>query len=181
MMSLPSDPVLPYVRTDRLRDLYHFTDTRNLPSIREHGGLFPLAELRRRGISIRAPGGSELSHRLDTERGLDEYVHLCFRAQHPMEHVARQDGRIAESVFLRIDARVAAWPDVRFASGIAYSTGFEIHAMDEAFKLIDFEVLYRYTDWRDSDIQERLKRATKYELLVPRKIPIALIRNIPDG
>lgn len=166
---------------NEIRDLYHFTDTRNLQSIHEHGGLLPLAELRRQGIRIPAPGGSELSHRLDMERGLDEYVHLCFRPQHPMEYVARQDGRIAESVFLQVDAQVATWPDVRFASDIAYGKKAKIHAMDEAMQLIDFEVLYTYLDWQDGEVQNRLQRASRYELLVPHKIPIERIRNFPHG
>lgn len=34
-----ADPLLQITR------LYHFTDRRNLPLIRQHGGLYPMAEL----------------------------------------------------------------------------------------------------------------------------------------
>lgn len=71
--------------------LFHFTDRRNLPMIRHLGGLYPYAEMRRRGLDIPAPGGNEWSHDANGLQGLDEYVHLCFRSTHPMEFTARAD------------------------------------------------------------------------------------------
>ncbi len=68
----------------RIPFLYHFTDRRNLEFIRKLGGLYPLAELRRRGIEIPAPGGNEWSWDANGIKGFDEYVHLCFRATHPI-------------------------------------------------------------------------------------------------
>ena len=53
--------------------------------------------------------------------------------------------------------------------------------MEKARKIIDFEVLYTRTDWRDPEIQRRLHQAEKYEILVPKKIPLDLIRNLPNG
>jgi hypothetical protein len=35
--------------------LYHFTDRRNLELIRKLGGLYQLAEMRRKGIAVPAP------------------------------------------------------------------------------------------------------------------------------
>ena len=82
--------------------LFHFTDRRNVPMIRDMGGIYPYAELKRRGVQIPAPGGNEWSHDEDGRRGLDEYVHLCFRPNHPMEFAARSEGRIQDSIFLEI-------------------------------------------------------------------------------
>ena len=70
--------------------LFHFTDRRNLPLIRDMGGLYPLSELERRGVNIPAPGSSESGRDVDRRRKLHEYVHLCFKSNHPMEFVARQ-------------------------------------------------------------------------------------------
>src|SRR3954470_14809416 len=64
---------------------YHFTDTRNIASIKSQGGLFSLRQLRQRGILPTAPGGNQWSHEADERLGLDSYVHLCFLDQHPME------------------------------------------------------------------------------------------------
>lgn len=84
-------------RLKRIYALYHFTDRRNLPLIREHGGLYPLAKLRKKNIEVPAPGGNQWSHDADEIKGMDEYVHLCFCNNHPMEHVARQAGHIGQS------------------------------------------------------------------------------------
>lgn len=165
----------------RVTLLYHFTDRRNLPAIREHGGLYPMTKLKERKIEVPAPGGNEWSRDADGMKGMDSYVHLCFRATHPMEYLARQDGRIEDSIFLHIHADVLLWDGVRFTADVANKRGVEIHTIEQARKIIDFEVLYTRTDWRDPEIQTRLKQAEKYEILVPKKIPLDMIRNLPNG
>src|SRR5438477_10882132 len=69
--------------------LYHFTDTRNLASIREHGGTYSLEQIERRGIEIPVFGGDDTSQDSDRSSGMDGYVHLCFRPHHPMEFRAK--------------------------------------------------------------------------------------------
>ena len=160
--------------------LYHFTDRRNLPRIREVG-LLSRAKLRELEIEIPAPGGNDWSHEADLWKGLDEYVHLCFRNNHPMEYTARQDGRIDESIFLRIHPEVLEFEGVKFTPDVSNKSGIPIYSIDDAHEMIDFEVLYTQTDWRDPVIQERLQQAEKCEILVPDEIPLELIRNLSDG
>ena len=38
---------------DAIKGLYHFTDVRNLPLIREYGGLWSLEKLEEMGVEIR--------------------------------------------------------------------------------------------------------------------------------
>jgi len=165
----------------RITLLYHFTDRRNLDLIRELGGLYPLAELRRRGIEVPAPGGNEWSWDADQYKGFDEYVHLCFRATHPMEYAARADGRIADSIFLMVHADVTHWDGVLFTPDVANKSGVKAYPINEAAEMIDFEVLYTRTDWKNAAIQQRLRQAEKYEVLVPQAIPLEMIRNFPNG
>jgi len=165
----------------RITLLYHFTDRRNLPLIRAHGGLYPLAQLQQRDIEIPAPGGNQWSHDADNLKKMDHYVHLCFRNNHPMEHVARREGRIGDTIFLQIHPDVLLWKGVRFAADVSNKSGVEIHTMDEASEIIDFEILYTRTDWKNTEVQKRLQQAEKYEILVPHKIPLELIRNLPSG
>ncbi|WP_186002521.1 DarT ssDNA thymidine ADP-ribosyltransferase family protein, partial [Mycobacterium sp. KBS0706] len=66
------------------RCFYHFTDTRNLPSISAHG-LLSMQELRARGLTVSATGGNSWSLDADSQCGMDAYVHLCFFDSHPME------------------------------------------------------------------------------------------------
>lgn len=161
--------------------LYHFTDRRNLPSIREHGGIYPMTKLNKKKIEVVAPGGNEWSQDADCLKGMDAYVHLCFRNNHPMEYLARQEGRIEDTIFLQIHPDVLAWDGVLFTDDVANKSGVRTYTIKEAKKIVDFEVLYTRTDWRDAEVQKRLQQAEKYEILVPKKIPLELIRNLPNG
>ena len=161
--------------------LYHFTDTRNLPLIRRSQCLLPIEALRQSGVAIPAPGGNEWSHDADKRLGLDAYVHLCFRNQHPMEYQARQDRRIVDSIFLEIAAEALKLPGVLFTPDVANKSGIGRYTLEQARTMIDFNVLYSHTDWSDPAIQERLQLAAKYEILVPKCVPMSLIRNFPNG
>ena len=164
--------------------LYHFTDTRNLDNIREYGGLYSLAEMRRLGIAIAAPGGSVLSHGLDQQKGLDRYVHLCCTVRHPMEFVAHRDGSIVETVYLRIEPEVASWSGARFAPDNSIKTGVLLYDMDEAVEknMIDYEVCNQLFKQQNSCARhKRWDAARRYEILIPDKIPLRFIRNFPCG
>ncbi|MEP1208646.1 MAG: DarT ssDNA thymidine ADP-ribosyltransferase family protein [Rhizobiaceae bacterium] len=163
---------------EQISHLYHFTDRRNLDSIKSLGGLFPYSILVERGINIPAPGGNEWSHDADAMNGVDGDIHLCFRNNHPMEHVARQEGRLGDTIFLRINASVLQWTGVRFTSDVANKADVVATPIADAESIIDFEVLYTRTDWNDPQISARLQNAEKYEVLVPHVIPLDMIGNI---
>ena len=171
----PDDPLL------RIPVLYHFTDRRNLLLIRQLGGLYPLATLNEMGVQVPAPGGNQWSRDADDIRGMDRYIHLCFRATHPMEFRAREDGRIIDSIFLQVHPGVLQWEGVKFTSDVANKSGVPIYTVEEARAMIDFQVLYSWTNWTDPEIQQRLQQAEKCEILVPHPIPLELIRNLPNG
>jgi hypothetical protein len=165
----------------RIPFLYHFTDRRNLPLIRSRGGLFPLSKLEGDGVKVPAPGSDDGSRSVDRNRGLHRYVHLCFKSNHPMEHVARQEGRIGDTIFLQVHASVLLWDGVLFVPGMANASDAKFYTIEQARDLIDYDVLYTRTNWSDPQVQHRLQAAEKYEVLVPKVIPLALIRNLPNG
>lgn len=171
------DPFLQYSVTS----FYHFTDRKNATPIREHGGLYSLAVLREMGIEIPAPGGNDWSHDADKLKGLDHYVHLCFRSKHPMEYSARKDGRINDAVYLQIHPDILRVEGIMFTADVSNKAGVEIIPLWEALNIIDFEVLYTRLDWNDPMVQQRLRQAEKYELLVPNHVPMKYIRNLPNG
>lgn len=158
---------------------YHFTDERNLDSIRRHG-LLSLRELGRRGIAIAAPGGNHLSWTLDKDLGMDAFVHLCFRPTHPMAHAAVHDGRVDQCRYLTISPEVILFPGVNATLDVANKSGVRAFPISEALMNPDFdcEVLYTRTNWGDPDIQARLQRTERYELLVPDHIPIKYIGGL---
>ncbi len=159
------------------RPLFHFTDTRNISSIYEHG-LLSLAELNRKGLEIPAAGGNELSHNLDIELKLDGYIHLCFFNQHPMEFIAKKDGRINESVFLKINPVVLQWQGVKVTLEVANKKGTKFLTLAQAMEEIDAEIICEWTDWSNSNVQMRRQLAKKYEILVPHIIPTEFIIGI---
>lgn len=169
------DPFVKYAVTS----FYHFTDRRNAASIQELNGLYSLAALREKGVHIPAPGGNDWSHDADKLKGLDRYVHLCFRPNHPMEYVARKDGRITDSVYLQIHPDVLRFDGVMFTADVSNKAGVQVISLAEAVEIIDFKVLYTRTDWTDPEVQQRLRQAEKYELLVPNHVSIKYIRNLP--
>jgi hypothetical protein len=159
----------------KVQCFYHFTDVRNLHSIRQAGGLLRLSELRRRQIEVPAPGGNDWSHDADTRLGFDQFVHLCLFPEHPMEYRAKENGRIVESRFLQINPAVLKCEEIRFAPDVSNKKGVLLLTLAEACAAMDFVVIYERTDWRDPQIQELRKQARKYELLVPMDITLTMI------
>src|SRR5215510_5446873 len=88
----------------RITLLFHFTDTRNLPSIKDLGGLYSRDELKKMGRGGYYTGGNQWSLDADEMFGMEKYVHLCLRTNHHLEHIATQDGRIEKTAWLFIDA-----------------------------------------------------------------------------
>lgn len=165
----------------QITTLYHFTDRRNLSKIRELKGLYSLAKLKEMQVVIPNPGGNEWSHEADQSKGMDQYIHLCLKPNHPMEYVARNEKRIGETIFLQIHPDVLKFEGVKFTADVSNKSGVPILTIEEAKKIIDFEVLFTRTDWKDSVIQYRLQQAEKSEILIPNHIPLEFIRNIPNG
>lgn len=163
--------------------LHHFTDTRNLRSIKNLGGLFSRQELRNRAVDGYKTGGNQWSLEADESSGMDGFVHLCLRTNHPMEHLATQDGRIERTAWLYIDAAsVFSQEGVRFSYGVSNRTGVKIVPIEEAAQDIDFQVLYTRTDWHDPEISARLRQAELCEILVPKHVPLKFFERLfPNG
>jgi hypothetical protein len=96
-----------------------------------------------------------------------------------MEFLARQEGRIGDSIFLELHPSVLAFNGVKFTPDVSNKSDVAIHDIANSGILIDFQVLYTRTDWADPAIQQRLRQAEKCEILVPQCIPLSHIRNIP--
>jgi hypothetical protein len=93
--------------------LYHFTDVRNIQSIQRRG-LLSWRKLFDWNIQ-HYPASNEVSRRLDERAQLSDYVRLCLHREHPMEYVARKEGRIYRVVWLEIDSSVTRWRATKFS------------------------------------------------------------------
>ena len=158
--------------------LYHFTDEANFPSISSRG-LLSKEQMRKEGWwPPDAAGGNPLSWELDTLRGLDPYVSLCMTRNHGMKYLAQRDGRLPNPRYLAIDPEVLEIEGVKIAFGVANSTGVAILPIAEGIDRLDIEVLYSWTDWSNPEIQNRLRAAEKFEILVPNEVPRNLIVGV---
>lgn len=167
-----------FISQFKISCFFHFTDERNLSLIRSEGGILSLRELRSRGIVPPAPGGNEWSHDADIRIGLDSHVHLCFMDKHPMEFFARNEGRIGATRFLEIDPSIIFLEDLLFTSDVSNKSGVHPLTVEEAIGQIDFSVIYGEIKRYDKEAIERKKNARKYELLIPRIVPLSFIRGI---
>ena len=158
------------------KSLFHFTDRANVPSIAKHG-ILSKEQAAGSGVAIAVPGGNEWSNDADVHKGLEDYVNLCFTRSHPMCHVAHMDGRIPDPQYLPISADVLRIEGVRITLGVANKAETELLKVEDGLEQLDKEVLYTRTDWDDLDIQERLQRAEKCEILIPKLVPLALIKR----
>ena len=161
--------------------VWHFTDRSNIALIKEHQGLLSLAESRRRGVKVPVPGGNDWSHDADEMKGVHQYVHLAFLNDHPMLFRAKQESRITDPVWLKIDASILLEEGTRFTNDVSNKSGVEILTPDLARDMIDFEVLFTHTDWKDPAIKARRMAAIKSEILIPTIVPINRILGLKDG
>src|SRR5262245_31781472 len=118
-------------RFRRLHWLCHFTDARNIPSIRKLGGLWSTAKLREKGVMF-YPGGNQHSLDADEMFGMDQYVHLCFTNGHPLAHIASGDGRIERLQWIYIDKPESIFEidGVRYSAEVANKSGAQIHTIE---------------------------------------------------
>lgn len=100
-------------------EFYHFTDPRNLPSIKKYG-LLSWELLIKKGIS-HIPSSNSLSRELDKKRNLSNYVRLTLRQYHPMYDVALNDKRVKSLIWLKINPKVIELQGVLFSSDNATS------------------------------------------------------------
>jgi len=169
----------------RVTWLYHFTDRRNLTLIWDLDGLWSTAKLKEMGVEF-YPGGNQHSLDADEMVGMDQYVHLCFKSNHPMEYLAKQDGRIEKTLWIYIEdaASVRKMDGVLFCPGVSNKSGMETCSIKEAGKKIDVVALYDYLDWSVRENYERRLAAEKCEILVPEHLPLNYFKRYlpkPNG
>ena len=135
-------------------ELYHFTDSRNLLSIKKLGLLsWPI--LFECNISSYM-GSNQLSRNLDERKGFERYVRLALQPRHRMLNYCLMDGRINQAIWLSID------DSILMQSGIFYS-----NTNAAANRAII-----------DNDPDTALNGDDQAEILIPERITTNYILNI---
>jgi hypothetical protein len=160
------------LKANNIRTLYHFTDASNIPSIKQHGGLYSWYYCQTHGLGINCPGGNDLSRSLDLRRGLEDYVRLNFNSKPPMRYAAKH---IDTPVVLEVDLSVIYWATTKFSDINATDNMATIGDDLATFLLIDFGVATAL-EWM-GELQKKLRQA---EVMVKTHIPLSFIR-FPGG
>jgi hypothetical protein len=137
--------------------LFHFTDSRNISSIKEYG-LLSWQQLVSKKI-LHIPCSNELSRELDRRYFLENYVRLCVQKFHPMANVALNEGRVEYLIWLEIDQCVLNWNGTLFSPNNATSNSC---------------ILYTSTD-----VAQILKEPLGYESLLTAQSEFLVEGSIP--
>jgi hypothetical protein len=157
--------------------LYHFTDRKNIDSIKQYGGLFSCRYLKNNQIATYSGGDEELQ-RVDREFGLDDYVRLSFIPRHPMGRRLKINNN-RDFVVLKIRKDVAFSKDTLFSDVNAATQEHHHGGGIEDLKAVNLEIINIDYASMDSVIHEK-KTA---EVMIKNHIPIEYILNIdnPDS
>lgn len=154
--------------------LYHFTDRRNLDSIKQHGGLFSWFYCETNNIHIPFPGGDESSKSLDKSFHLEDYVRLSFCEDHPMSWRLQQQGYDLVLLQIKIDA---AWIKNTLFSDINAADKNHSHGgeLDDLTR-IDFSATRQHFLRKDSSLFKKHQA----EVLVKTFLPLEYITNLDN-
>lgn len=165
------------VANNEIKNLYHFTDRENCSSIKKHGGLYSWDYCERNEITIKRPGGDQLSRDLDRYHKLENYVRLSFQQDPPLMYTFLKKGIIKNPVSIIIDPSVIYWENTQFSNENATSNAAIFGRHLSNFELIHFDKAMKSFNPL-KDIED--KPFFQAEVLVKEYIPIKYIKGIKE-
>lgn len=163
-----------YLEDNGVRCFYHFTDRKNLESIRKNGGLYSWSYCEKNGISIPVPGGSSSSRSLDRRYHLEDYVRLSFCEDHPMAFRLQEEG--ADLVLLKINTDVATLKDTLFSDINATDNNHHHGGKLDDLKRVDIQATKQTYVSKESPFFKKHQA----EVLVKTHIPLDSIINLDN-
>lgn len=164
-----SEAFISYLSNNNIHYFFHFTDRRNLDSIKEKGGLYSWKYCIENNIDIPYPGGDNTSRSLDVKHGLSDYVRLSLCDDHPMQWRLEEEG--ADIVLLRVKIDVAGLEGTLFSDINATDNSHHHGGSLEDLKRIDIPATQENYVSRESPIFKKHQA----EVLVKTFIPLEYI------
>lgn len=155
--------------------LYHFSDRKNLESIKLHG-ICSISELARLGISANY-SSSEGSRIIDLSKNLSEYIHLSYERNTPMLYIALAEGRLYDYVIFEITPEVIFYKDTIFSDINAASNEAVLSSDINFFLNLPFNSFHNKNYHH---LSERSKKNYQAEILIKNNISTKLILNLKD-
>jgi hypothetical protein len=97
-----------------------------------------------------------------------------------MEFTAKNDGRITETAWISISKEVLLVDGVMYTNDISNKSGVQLLTNKQAVKTLDIDAIFSFIDFNIEGNLERKQKAEKYEVLVPKYIPIKYLGDM-DG
>lgn len=168
--------ILEILRKNGINSLWHFTDIKNLPHIRELGGLRSKEYLERKGYwgrNILFPGGDNISQNIDRKLGNWDKISLNFKPYTPLTYIKKREKHLA---FIEIDPEVAACENVYFADCNAARTRNKQKRGKgmKGLSYVRFDIISGPPELRNQDWHKYVQA----EVLVPHHIPISMFKAI---
>jgi len=155
--------------------LYHFTDRSNIAMINRMRGLYSWEYMESKNNTIPTPGGDNLSRMLDARYGLGNYVRTSFCQNHPMMHVARNQGRIPDPVILHIDPVIVTLYDTLFSDMNATKNEHQKGEKLDDLERVKFDICLQRNHFNVEPYEKPYYQA---EVMVKQFIPVKYIMNL---
>lgn len=156
--------------------LYHFTDKRNIDSIKKNG-LLSAEAVNQYGISSKYASSQE-SRAIDKQMGLSDFVRLSFVKNHPMMFTSMTAFGL-NPVVLEINPLIALMPNVFFSDRNTLKSGANIGPSAIDLSKVDFSVINSNIHYYNlPDVKS--KNSYQAEVLVKRRIGPEFILNLSN-
>jgi len=164
------------LKAKKINKLYHFTDKKNIESIKTNG-ILSAQELLNRGIISKYSSSIE-SREIDKQMGLSDYVRLSFVKRHPMMFTSMTAYEL-NPVVIEINPLIALMPDVFFSDRNTLRRGANIGPNSCDLAKIDFDVVNSNIAYYNmNNIESKIKYQA--EVLIKKRIGPEFIMNLHD-
>jgi hypothetical protein len=166
------------IKNNRIRCLYHVTDSDNINNIYNANALLSKNEQNKRNIHPVRKGGNQLSDSLEENKGLVNYVHLSFTHDLPMFNVVgneRPVNPIVTPVVIEIDYRVIFLKFSKFSDVNALDNSAVIGSDLDDFQRINFSLIHRGV-WENDRERKEIQAEILIQNFVAKKYFLKMYR-----
>lgn len=168
------EQIVEYLKENNIECFYHFTEKKNIPSIKANGGLLSYKRAFDKGVKITHSKDMQSSRDRDAELDLEDYARASFCKRLPKIDVRKMQGH--ELVLLKISTKVAEFETTMFTDIEATHLQQNRGPLLEDLMKVNLKVTQR--DYCSSDDPDYL--AYQAEVLIKGIIPLNYIENIEN-
>lgn len=164
-----------FLKENKIDRLYHFSNRKNLESIKKYG-ICSISEMKRLGISSKY-SSSDGSRDIDSSKQLSQYVHLSYERDTPMLYIALAEGRLYDYVIFEVNPIVIFYKETKYSNINAASNEAVISSDINFFINLPFRCFHniKYTC-----LSEESKKNYQAEILVKKNIATTQILNLKE-